>query len=52
LTAVFKDEESRNKIITGTVPITNLNICMQAIEKAVHVQIKNVNNQLIIQNKK
>lgn len=52
LTAIFKDEESRNKIITGVVPITNLKICLQAIEKAVHVQIKNVNNQLIIQNKK
>lgn len=52
LTAVFKDKESKNKIITGVVPITNLDICLQAIEKAVHVQIKNVNGQLIIQNKK
>lgn len=46
--AVFKDEESKYKIITGAVPLTNLDICLKAIEKSVSVRIEKVNNQLII----
>jgi transmembrane sensor len=49
--AAFKDEESKYKIITGAVPITNLDICLKAIEKSVSVHIEKVNNQLIIKNR-
>ena len=51
LTAIFKDETSKKKIITGGVPITNLSICIKAIEKSVDVKITQLNNQLIIQKK-
>lgn len=49
--SVFKDEKSKYKIITGAVPITNLDICLKAIEKSVSVQIQKINNQLIIKNR-
>ncbi len=49
---IFKDDVSKNKIITGGVPITNLDICIKAIEKSVNVDIRKENQQLIIQNKK
>ncbi len=49
--SVFKDEESKYKIITGAVPITNLDICLKAIEKSVSVRIEKINNQLIIKNR-
>jgi len=51
LTAIFKDEESKTKLITGGVPITNLSICLKAIEKSVNVKITKLKNQLIIQKK-
>lgn len=51
LTAIFKDEASKTKLITGGVPITNLSICLKAIEKSVNVKITKLNNQLIIQKK-
>ncbi len=51
LTAIFKDEISKTKLITGGVPITNLNICLRAIEKSVNVKITKLKNQLIIQKK-
>jgi ferric-dicitrate binding protein FerR (iron transport regulator) len=51
LTAIFKDEASKTKLITGGVPITNLNICLRAIEKSVNVKITKLKNQLIIQEK-
>ena len=51
LIAVFKDEISKNKLITGGVPITNLNTCLVAIEKSVNVRITKVDNEIFIQNK-
>jgi len=51
LTAVFKDEDSKTKLITGGVPITNLNICLKAIEKSVNVKITKLKDQLIIRKK-
>jgi ferric-dicitrate binding protein FerR (iron transport regulator) len=51
VTAIFKDEISKTKLITGGVPMANLEICLQAIEKSVNVKITKLNNQLLIQNK-
>lgn len=51
LKAIFKDDISKGKLITGAVPITNLNICLKAIEKSVNVKITRLKDQLIIQNK-
>ena len=51
LTTVFKDEISKTKLITGGVPITNLSICLKAIEKSVDVKITKIKNQLIIKKK-
>jgi len=51
LTAIFKDEASKTTLITGGVPITNLSICLKAIEKSVNVKISRLNDQLIIQKK-
>jgi transmembrane sensor len=47
----FEDEISKSKIITGTVPVTNLGICLKAIEKSVNVKITRIKNQLFIKNK-
>ncbi len=52
VTAIFKDNISKQKLITGGVPITNLTICLKAIEKSVGVDIRKSGNKLIIQNKK
>ena len=49
---IFKDDISKAKLITGGVPITNLTICLKAIEKSVGVDILKTDNTLIIQNKK
>lgn len=51
LNAIFRDEKSKNKIITGVVPTTNLAICIKAIEKSVGVKITLKNKNLIINNK-
>ena len=51
LTAMFKDEISKKILITGGVPITNLSICLKAIEKSVDVKITKLKNQLIIEKK-
>ncbi|MCH3882140.1 MULTISPECIES: FecR family protein [Tenacibaculum] len=48
---VFKDLESKNTIITGAVPNTNLDICIKAIEKSVDVKIIKKENKLIISKK-
>jgi ferric-dicitrate binding protein FerR (iron transport regulator) len=48
---VFKDIESKNALITGAVPNTNLDICLEAIEKSVDVNIIKKDNQLIISKK-
>jgi len=50
LNAIFMDEESKNKIITGVVPTTNLAICVAAIEKSVNVKISLKDKDLIIRN--
>jgi ferric-dicitrate binding protein FerR (iron transport regulator) len=48
---VFKDDKSRNTLITGAVPITNIDICLKAIEKSVDVIIVKKDNSLIIRKK-
>ena len=48
---VFKDDESKNTLITGAVPITNIDICLKAIEKSVDVIILKEGNNLIISKK-
>jgi transmembrane sensor len=50
-TIVFKDEKSKNILITGAVPITNIDICIKAIEKSVDVTITKKDNSLIISEK-
>ena len=49
--AVFKDDISKNTLITGAVPITNIDICIKAIEKSVNVLIIKKENNLIISKK-
>ncbi|MBL4643091.1 MAG: FecR family protein [Flavobacteriaceae bacterium] len=51
LTAIFKDVACKAKLITGGIPITNLSICLKAIEKSANVKITKLKNQLIIQKK-
>ncbi|ARV13859.1 FecR family protein [Polaribacter sp. SA4-12] len=48
---VFKDDKSKNTLITGAVPITNIDICLKAIEKSVDVIITKKGNSLIIRKK-
>jgi ferric-dicitrate binding protein FerR (iron transport regulator) len=48
---IFKDDESKNILITGAVPITNIDICLKAIEKSVNVSIVKKDNNLIISKK-
>jgi len=48
---VFKDNKSKNILITGAVPITNIDICIKAIEKSVDVTITKKENSLVISEK-
>jgi ferric-dicitrate binding protein FerR (iron transport regulator) len=48
---VFKDNNSKNVLITGAVPNTNIDICIKAIEKSANVKILKDKNILIISNK-
>jgi ferric-dicitrate binding protein FerR (iron transport regulator) len=48
---LFKDDKSKNTLLTGAVPITNIDICIKAIEKSVDVIILKKNNSLIISKK-
>lgn len=48
---VFKDDESRHSLITGTVPTTNIDICLQAIKKSVNVEITKENSKLVVARK-
>ena len=48
---VFKDDNSKNILITGAVPITNIDICIKAIEKSAGVFIVKKENSLIISRK-
>lgn len=47
----FKDDNSKNTLITGAVPITNIDICIKAIEKSVNVIIIKKDNTLFISKK-
>ena len=48
---IFEDIKSKNILITGAVPITNIDICLKAIEKSVNVSIIKKENTLIISKK-
>ena len=48
---VFKDDKSKNTLITGAVPSTNIDICIKAIEKSVDVIIIKKGDSLIIRKK-
>jgi ferric-dicitrate binding protein FerR (iron transport regulator) len=48
---VFKDSKSKNTLITGAVPLTNINICIKAIEKSTGVTITKKDNTLTISKK-
>ena len=48
---VFKDDNSKDILITGAVPITNINICIKAIAKSAGVLIVKKENRLIISKK-
>ncbi len=48
---VFKDDKAKNTLITGAVPLTNIDICIEAIEKSVDVTIIKKDNSLIISKK-
>jgi len=48
---VFKDDNSKNISITGAVPITNIDICIKAIEKSVDVIIIKKGDSLVISEK-
>lgn len=48
---VFKDDKTKNILITGAVPTTNIDICIKAIEKSVDVIILKKGNSLIITKK-
>lgn len=50
-TIIFKDDKSKNTLITGAVPTTNIDICIKAIEKSVDVIIVKKENSLIISKK-
>lgn len=48
---VFKNSAIKHTLITGTVPTTNLNICLKAIEKAGNVLITKENTKLVVHKK-
>ncbi|WP_166387480.1 MULTISPECIES: FecR family protein [unclassified Polaribacter] len=48
---IFKDNLTKNTLITGAVPITNIDICIKAIEKSANVTILKKDNNLIISTK-
>jgi len=50
-TIVFKNTEIKKTLITGTVPTTNLNICLKAIEKSANVIITKENTKLVVSKK-
>jgi len=49
---VFTDSAQKELLITGAVPTTNLEICLQAIEKSVHVKITKENTKLVVSKKR
>jgi ferric-dicitrate binding protein FerR (iron transport regulator) len=48
---VFKDDNSKDILITGAVPITNIDICIKAIEKSAYVIIIKKEKSLVISRK-
>ena len=48
---VFKDDNSKDILIIGAVPITNIDICIKAIEKSAGVLIVKKENNLTISRK-
>ncbi|WP_343329692.1 FecR family protein [Polaribacter staleyi] len=48
---IFNDDASKNTLITGAVPITNIDICLKAIEKSADVNIIKKDSSLIISKK-
>ena len=48
---VYKDSKSKKILITGAVPLTNIDICIKAIEKSVNVNIVKKDNSLIVSKK-
>jgi len=48
---VFKDDNSKDILITGAVPMTNIDICIKAIEKSIDVIIIKKDDRLIIRKK-
>ncbi|TYP98916.1 FecR family protein [Tenacibaculum adriaticum] len=48
---VYENSESKNILITGAVPTTNIDICLKAIEKSTNVRIIKENTKLVVYNK-
>ena len=48
---IFKGNTSKQTLITGTVPTTNVDICIKAIEKSANVKIRKENTKLIVYKK-
>ena len=48
---IFKDDKSKDILITGAVPTTNIDICLKAIEKSADVSIVKDDNSLTISKK-
>lgn len=44
----YETPEIKNILITGTVPTTNLDICLNAIKKSINVDIKKENSILVV----
>ena len=47
--AEFKDPSIRNKKITASIPVENLDMIALILSKTVHTKIKHLNDRLIIQ---
>lgn len=48
---IFEDKESKQTLITGAVPLTNIDICIKAIEKSADVIIVKKGTNLIVSKK-
>lgn len=48
---IFQEESSKDILITGAIPITNIDICIKAIEKSIGVRITKEKETLIIRRK-
>ncbi|NJB35549.1 FecR family protein [Croceivirga sp. JEA036] len=52
ITIEFKDGEAPNQLMSGGIPVTNLDICLNAIAKATNTLIHKEENDITIQMKK